>query len=213
MTQCTSKPIPSSCSHRKSKMFGFLLTCVAFIHTAGWAMDLMLTSPLYHMPKLAVWVLHPLLFLHVAITIHALNKSQAREKRWESRFHESLSFVANYRPLSDLGGRGQAVPMYWTAHMQWVQCAGESIWASWQKNSWEQDPPPVTITCSLPTFLVTAKRKNGTNGQGNCSAECIRPWDLEWAPSAGLGGSCGQTSKHSRTALTLLILFASHHGN
>lgn len=56
-------------------MFGFLLTCVASIHTAGWAMDRVLTAPLYHMPELAVWVLRPLLFPHVAIIICVLNKS------------------------------------------------------------------------------------------------------------------------------------------
>ena len=59
-------------------MISFLLTYIASIYPAGWAMDLVLAAPLYHVPELAVWVLCPLLFVRVTITMYVLKKSLPR---------------------------------------------------------------------------------------------------------------------------------------
>lgn len=131
-----------------------LLTYVASINPAGWAMDLVPTPCFYHVPEHAVWVLWPLLFsLWPLLRMYLSKACQTREKRCERMFHESLSTLiweAEAKPCPS---------MYSTTCVLWAYCAGESIWASGEEIGGNRLISLATITCSLAAPLVTAKRK------------------------------------------------------
>lgn len=168
MTQLISKPIPSSYSHSKSQMISFLLTYVASIYPAGWAMDLVLTAPLYHMPELAVWVLQPLLFVCVTITMHALNKYLPSPGKRGVR-----GGFMNLCPLWPIIGcsliwEAEAKPCPCTAPLTCTESSvlGKASGHPGKIIAGSRLPPPATVTCSLATCLVTAKRKKRNQEPG-----------------------------------------------
>lgn len=217
MTRLISKTIPSVCNHchRNSTVMSPLLTCVGFL-----SRRIQGHGPHAYWPPLpCAWAHHMGTvstafgsWAHYCACPQQISPAQTKEKRWEKRFCDSLSFVGNYLPLSDLGGRGQAVPMCYSAHAQWVQCAEESSWAgkNMAENSWPL-PTIASIFCSLAAFLGTAKRKKGIKSQGNPC--CLQPWDLDWASSGWQDSCCGQTFKYNSTALIFLSIFVDHREN
>lgn len=172
------------------------------------------TGPLYHVPELTIWGLCPLLFVCVTITLCVLNESPLPRPRKRGVGGSFVDLCPLWTIIwhSDLGGRGRAVPMYYSAHAQWVQRAGESIWASWQNNSWEQ-VATASHNCLLSSCFPRNSKEEERSQEPGESLCCLQPWDLDWAPSGWQDSRCGQTFKCNSTALILLIIFAGHHEN
>lgn len=217
MTWLINKTIPSVCNHchRKSKITRFLLTYVDSIYPGGSRA----TDHAYWSPLPCAWAHHMgtmstafCMCDHYCACPQWIPPAQTKEKRCEGKFCGSMSFVDNYLTLSDLGGRGRAVPMYYSAHAQWVQRAGESIWASWQNNSWEQ-VATASHNCLLSSCFPRNSKEEERSQEPGESLCCLQPWDLDWAPSGWQDSHCGQTFKYNSIALILLIIFVGHHEN
>lgn len=57
--------------------------------------------------------------------------------------------------------------------------AGESIWVSWPGNGWEWAATSSHNHLLYSHFPRKSKEEKKRNkSQGNCSADCLQPWDL-----------------------------------
>lgn len=106
-------------------------------------MDLIHTGPLYHMSELGTVGNGDMgtvstafgMCAHYSVCPQQICPALPRKRGVRGGFVNLCSLWAISCLLCDLGGRGQAVPMYYSAPAQQIQCAGESSWASWQNNS------------------------------------------------------------------------------
>lgn len=155
-------------------------------------MDLVLTAPLYHLPELAVWVLQPLLFARANITVHVLNKSlPSPGKRGVREGFMHLCPLWLIISCSLIwGAEAKLCPRTAPLTRSQSSVLGKAAGHPGKIIGGTKLPPPAANTCSLATSPVTTKRKKRTKSQGNCSADCLGPWDLDWDPLAGQDSSC-----------------------
>lgn len=117
-------------------------------------------------------MLYPLLFVHV--TMHALSKYLRSPGERSAR-----GGLMNLCPLWAILGHtliweADAKRMYCSAHVQRVQRAGESSWASWQNNSWEQ--AATTSHDRLLSSHVPSNSKERKKGPGARGVVLLTVW-------------------------------------
>lgn len=122
---------------------------------------LVLTIPLYHVPELAIWVLCPLLFVCVTVTIYVLNKSLTSPGKRGVK-GSFMNFCLLWPIIGhSLTWEAEAKPCPCTALLMCSESGvlGKPSGHPGKTVGGSRVPPPATITCALATSLATAKRE------------------------------------------------------